>query len=133
MLVDAGFGSLEDIDHVKQAHGTPTYAPVKNEKKLKEQGENPYVPREGDTAAVVEWRQRMGTESAQEIYKQRSSSAEWVNAGCRNRGLYQWVVRGAEKVRCCALWQALAHNVMVIWRAATRQRQNPVATDDPRE
>ena len=133
MLVDAGFGSLEDIDHLKQAHGTTTYAPVKNEKKLKEQGENPYAPREGDTAAVVEWRQRMGTESAQAIYKQRSSSAEWVNAGCRNRGLYQLVVRGVEKVRCCALWQALAHNVMVMWRVATRQRQNPVAADDSRQ
>jgi hypothetical protein len=133
MLVDAGFGSLRDIDHVKRTHGTTTYAPVKNEKKLKERGENPYAPREGDTAAVVEWRRRMGTESAQAIYKQRSSSAEWVNAGCRNRGLYRLVVRGVEKVKCCALWQALAHNVMVMWRAATRQRQNPVAADDSRE
>jgi transposase len=133
IVVDAGFGSLEDIDHVKQAHGTTTYAPVKNEKKLKEQGEDPYAPRAGDTAAVVEWRQRMGTESARAIYKQRSSSAEWVNAGCRNRGLYQLVVRGVEKVRCCALWQALAHNVMVMRRAATRQRQNPVVAADSRE
>jgi transposase len=133
MLVDAGFGSLADIDHVMRSHGTATYAPVKNEKKLEGQGENPYAPREGDTAAVVEWRQRMGTGSARAIYKQRSSSAEWVNAGCRNRGLYQLVVRGVEKVRCCALWQALAHNVRVMWRAATRQRQNPVAADDSRE
>jgi hypothetical protein len=132
MLVDAGFGSLRDIDHLKRAHGTTTYAPVKNEKKLKGQGENPYAPREGDTAAVVEWRRRMGTESAQAIYKQRSASAEWVNAGCRNRGLYQLVVRGVEKVRCCALWQALAHNVMVMWRAATR-RQTPITSDDSRE
>ena len=133
MLVDAGFGSLRDIDHVKRTHGTTTYAPVKNEKKLKEQGEDPYAPREGDTAAVVEWRKRMGTESAREIYKQRSSSAEWVNAGCRNRGLYRLVVRGAEKVGCCALWQALAHNVMVMWRAATRQRQSAVASADSGE
>jgi transposase len=132
MLVDAGFGSLKDINHVKRTHGTTTYAPLKNERKIRQRGEDPYAPRKGDTATVVEWRRRMGTESAQAIYKQRSSSAEWVNAGCRNRGLYRLVVRGVEKVRCCALWQALAHNVMVMWRAATRQRQNSAAADDSR-
>jgi transposase len=132
MLVDAGFGSLRDINHVKRSHGTTTYAPVKNEKKLKQKGGDPYAPREGDTATVVEWRRRMGTEAAQAIYKQRSSSAEWVNAGCRNRGLYRLVVRGVQKVRCCALWQALAHNLMVMWRTATG-RQNPLAADDSRE
>jgi hypothetical protein len=119
MLVDAGFGSLRDIDHVMQTHGTTTYAPVKNEKRLKQKGQNPYAPRAGDTAAVREWRQRMGTESAQAIYKRRSSSAEWVNAGCRNRGWYRLVVRGVEKVKCCALWQALAHNLMVALRTVT--------------
>ena len=41
----------------------------------------------------------------------RASTAEWVNAGCRNRGLYQLRVRGLPKVRACALWQALAHNL----------------------
>src|SRR5262245_24534806 len=85
--------------------------PVKNEKKLQEKGENPYAPRQGDTPAVQEWRQRMATGWAQEIYKRRSSSAEWVNAGCRNRGWYRVLVRCVEKVTCCALWQALAHNL----------------------
>jgi transposase len=118
MLVDAGFSSLTDIDHLQQTHATMTYMPLKNEKKLKEKGVDPYAPRPGDTPAVQQWRQRMGTESAQEIYKHRCSSAEWVNAGCRNRGLYRLVVRGVEKVRCCALWQALAHNLMVVLRRA---------------
>jgi transposase len=133
VLTDAGFGSLEDIEHVRSAHGAVTYMPIKNEKRWKQKGKDPYAPRKGDTAAVVEWRKRMGTESARAIYKQRSSSAEWVNAGCRNRGLYQLVVRGVEKVRCCALWQALAHNLMVLWRAATRQRPNAIASADSGE
>ncbi len=132
VLVDAGFGSMEDIEHVRSAHGAVAYMPIKNGKQWEQKGKDPYAPRKGDTAAVVEWRKRMGTEAAREIYKQRSSSAEWVNAGCRNRGLYRLVVRGVEKVRCCALWQALAHNLMVMWRAATR-RQTPVTSDDPRE
>jgi transposase len=119
MLVDAGFGSLTDIDHVQQAHATTTYMPLKNEKKLQEQGVDPYAPRPKDTPAVQQWRQRMATESAREIYKQRCSSAEWVNAGCRNRGWYRVLVRGVEKVTCCALWQALAHNLLVTLRRAT--------------
>lgn len=118
MLVDAGFGCLGDIDRVKRAHAT-TYTPLKDQKKLREKGEDPYAPRKGDTAAVVQWRVRMGTPEAQEIYKQRCSSAEWVNAGCRNRGWYRVLVRGVEKVKCCALWQALAHNLMVALRAVT--------------
>src|SRR5262249_32119126 len=36
VLVDAGFGSLTDIDHVKQTHGTTTSMPLKNEKKFQE-------------------------------------------------------------------------------------------------
>jgi len=123
MLVDAGFGSLTDIDRVQQTHGTTTYMPLKNEKKLQEKGVDPYAPREGDTAAVREWRQRMATDWAEEIYKRRSSSAEWVNAGCRNRGWYRVLVRGVEKVSCCALWQALAHNLMVALRRVTGHAQ----------
>ena len=60
-----------------------------------------------------------GEPGSQEIYKRRASSAEWVNAGCRNRGLYQVRVRGVAKVRCCALWQALAHNLMTVVRWVT--------------
>ena len=129
MLVDAGFSSLTDIDHLQQTHATTTYMPLKNEKKLKEKGVDPYAPRPGDTPAEQQWRQRMGTESAQEIYKHRCSSAEWVNAGCRNRGWYRVLVRGAEKVRCCALWQALAHNLMVALRRATGR--SPATTPGP--
>jgi len=39
-------------------------------------------------------RQRMGTPEAKEIYKERSSTAECVNAISRNRGLRQFLVRG---------------------------------------
>ncbi len=118
VLVDAGFGSLGDIDRVATAHGTATYMPIKNEKQLKAKGEDPYAPRAGDTAAVKDWRRRMGTAAGREAYKRRGASAEWVNAGCRNRGLYRVGVRGVEKVTCCALWQALAHNLVTAVRRA---------------
>jgi hypothetical protein len=49
-------------------------------------------------------RQRMGSEAAKKIYKQRAASAECVNAVARGRGL--------NKVKAVPLWYALAHNLM---------------------
>ena len=65
-----------------------------------------------DSAAVAQWRARMATEEAKEIYKLRASVAECVNAQARNRGLVLLPVRGRAKVKCIALWFALAHNFM---------------------
>ena len=65
----------------------------------------------------------MGTAAAQTIYKNRGSGAEWVNAGCRNRGWYRVSVRGVAHVTCCALWQALAHNLVTTHRRL-KSREN---------
>lgn len=110
MLVDGGFAKKEDIETVSQpAVGTTVYAPVQ---KAKKEGQDPHAPRAGDSEAVAAWRERMGTESAKEIYKERASTAECVNALARNRGLRQFLVRGLPKVRAVALWFALAHNLL---------------------
>jgi IS5 family transposase len=61
---------------------------------------------------IAQWRQRMGTQEAKEIYKQRASSVECVNALARNRGLQRLLVRGLHKVRAILLWFAIAHNLM---------------------
>ena len=58
----------------------------------------------------------MATDEAKEIYKDRASTAECVNAIARNRGLQQFRVRGLRKVRVVLLWYVLAHNLI---RAAT--------------
>ena len=52
----------------------------------------------------------MGTEAAEEIYRQRGVTAEFPNATCRNRDLKQFNVRGFVKAKAVTLWQALAHN-----------------------
>jgi len=110
--VDGGFAKLEDIEAVSAPDvGCTVYAPVQ---KPKDPKVDPHTPRPGDSAAVAEWRQRMGTEEAKEIYKDRAATAECVNALARRRGLMQVVVRGAARVRAVALWVALAHNVMRI-------------------
>jgi transposase len=123
MLVDGGFASREDIDSASRAEPpTVVYAPV--QKSRKEEGKNCYERQPADTDAVAQWRQRMSTPEAKEIYKQRASTAEWSNAMARNRGMQQFLVRGLEKVKAVVLWFALAHNLV---RAATLRRRVAVA------
>jgi hypothetical protein len=111
MLVDGGFAKKEDIERVDEitGGGCRVYAPVQRPKTSER---DPHVPRPGDSAVVSEWRQRMGTQEAQKIYRERAATAECVNAQARNRGLRQFLVRGLRKVRAVALWYALAHNLL---------------------
>ena len=111
MLVDGGFASLNAIDEAER-NGTTVYSPVKGAEKQKEEetGKDPYARKRMDTEATAQWRARMATEEAKTIYKQRASTAEWVNAQTRNRDFYMVTVRGQKKVLAVALWHALAHN-----------------------
>jgi transposase len=122
MLVDGGFAKKEDIEKVAQA-GTTVYAPVQASKDAER---DPHTPRPNDTPRVAQWRQRMATPEAKAIYKERASTAECVNAQARNRGLYQFRVRGLAKVKAVVLWYVLAHNLL---RAALlrAQRENQAA------
>ena len=79
--------------------------------KPKKEGVDRHAPHAGDSPEVAEWRQRMGTEEAKEIYKQRAATAECVNAQARNRGLIRLLVRGLQKVKAVALWLATVHNM----------------------
>jgi transposase len=108
MLVDGGFAKKEDIEKVEQA-GTTVYAPVQTSK---DPERDPHTPRPDDTPKVAEWRQRMATPEAKEVYKERASTAECVNAHARNRSLYQFRVRGLAKVKAVVLLYVLAHNLM---------------------
>jgi transposase len=107
-LVDGGFVKKEDIERVEEA-GTTVYAPVQ---KSKDPQRDAHTPRPDDSPAVARWRQRMATEEAKVIYRQRAATAECVNALARNRGLQRFLVRGLEKVKAVVLWYALAHNLM---------------------
>lgn len=107
-LVDGGFAGLKDIEKASEL-GTVVYAPVA---KPKDKTRDPFVPLATDSPSIAQWRQRMGTPQAKEIYKQRAASVECVNALARNRGLQRLLVRGLHKVRAVLLWFAIAHNLM---------------------
>jgi hypothetical protein len=71
------------------------------------------MPKPGDSAAVAQWRQRMGTAAAQQLYKQRGSTIETINGELKTeRGLGRLLVRGLRKAQYVALWSALANNVV---------------------
>ncbi len=107
-LVDGGYARHDDIEEA-DGRGTTVYAPVP---KPKDPNRDPHLPRGEDSAAIAQWRQRMGGSEAKDIYRQRAATAECVNAIARGRGLSQFVVRGLNKVKAVALWYALAHNLM---------------------
>ena len=62
----------------------------------RDSGRDPYAALLDDSEAIVQRRQRMSSEAAKEIYKQRAATAECVNAIARGRGL--------NKVKALALW-----------------------------
>ena len=115
MLNDGGFMSVEDVE-AAAAKDVDVYMPLRDEKKELAAGKDPYAAKKGDKAGMKGLRARMGTQEAKKIYKERASTAEWVNAGMRNRGLYQFLVRGVNKVRAVALMQALVHNLFTTIR-----------------
>jgi hypothetical protein len=108
-VIDGGYVSLEVLDRAA-AEGVTLYMPVPEPQK---EGQDRFAPRPRDSAAVAQWRVRMGTPEAQAIYKQRASTSETVNADLRTwRGLSRFMVRGLRKVQCVALWSALMYNLM---------------------
>jgi transposase len=106
-LVDGGYPAHEQLEQA--AESTVVYAPVP---KPKDPDSDPHVAKAGDSQAVADWRERMGTDEAKDIYTERAATAECVNAQARERGLIRLRVRGTPKVRCVLLLQALAHNLM---------------------
>ena len=109
-LVDGGYAQHEAIDAAAERKVT-VYAPVP--KPREEDARDPHLPRKGDSEAVAAWRQRMGTDQAKEIYRQRAATAETVNADAKtHRGLDGLAVRGLGKVAGSASLFALTYNIL---------------------
>ena len=108
MLVDGGYATHANIEGLAE-HGITTYAPVP-EPKNKETDK--HAPKPTDSEVVAEWRTRMKSDEAKELYKQRAATSERTNAEMRTRrGLARFTVRGLEKVTTVTLLAALAYNV----------------------
>ncbi len=108
-LVDGGFATRDTITTLTQ-RGITVYAPVRLPRN-KPEAER-YQPREGDSPEVAQWRQRMATEEAKQVYQKRGALAEWANAHLRYRGMSQFTVRGLPKVTTVAVLLAVTQNLL---------------------
>jgi transposase len=109
-LMDGGFVDLEDIASL-ECKGVAVYAPPKARKEHELRNKRHQCKATGSPLIAV-WRERMGTEEAKKIYKERAAVAECVNALMRSRyGLRHFTVRGLPKVSCVTLLMALTHNL----------------------
>jgi transposase len=106
-LVDGGYVTGPEIELAAATCTVYAPLPARGNDKLE-----PHEKRRRDSAAVTAWRQRMTTDEAKEIYKQRASTAECVNALARERGLTRLRVRGLAKTKSVLLLFALAHNIL---------------------
>ena len=106
-LADGGFAKHEGIEQL-EARATKVFAPVVAPR---DKQRDRFARLPGDSPALGQWRERMGTDAAKLIYKQRAASIECTNAQLRNRGLLRFNVRGLIKSRAVLLWHALAHNL----------------------
>lgn len=107
LLADGAYNTVKQVDLLDENQIT-FYSPVK---KANKEGEDPYAPHRGDSAAMIAHRSRMKDESHKDIYALRGQTAEWVNAQSRNRGWYQVRVRGCQKVQTVLVFLVLAHNL----------------------
>jgi transposase len=110
-LLDGGYFRKQDIE---QAHREKVelFVPPKPARNQDRRGRE-LDPKRGDSEAVLAWKRRMKSKEGKRIYKQRGSTSETINADLRSyRGLVQATVRGLAKIKCVALWCALAYNVM---------------------
>lgn len=104
-MVDGGFVKKDDTDEVSPPQGgTTVYAPVMESN---DPNRDPHTPRDDDSPAVAEWRQRIGADEAKEVYRQL-----FVDGGMRQcvggiavcNGSRSAVCGGRERLCCGMFW-----------------------------
>ena len=105
-LIDGGFNKNDDTEWAAN-QGIKIYGPPASSKHERD----PYAPSSRDKPGVAAWRARMKSPHGKSVYKRRAR-AECLNARFRNWGLYQFAVRGLEKIEAVLRWFALANNIL---------------------
>ena len=107
-LVDGGYAKHATVDELA-AREIKLYAPP------------PRVPRPRDPTKrqrkpsrhVDDWKQRMESDDAKEIYKDRAASIETINGDLRtHRGLTHFPVRGIDRATSVLLLTTLTYNLL---------------------
>jgi transposase len=107
LLADGGHAKAEDIAETRRMGVDVIVPPAETAKtieKLKAEGADP---------EVVAWRERMETDEAKKLYRARAGLAELANAHQKiHHGIAQVLVRGAAKVTCVILLNAIGSNIL---------------------
>jgi transposase len=105
-LVDGGFNKNDDTEWAAST-GVKVYGPPMRSKHQTD----PYAPRRDDGPGVAAWRRRMKSPHGKAVYKRRAMG-ECINARFRQWRLYQFTIRGIDKVRAALCLHALANNIL---------------------
>src|SRR5207253_5964011 len=92
------------------------------------------ITRAVEAPEVVAFAEKMETEEAKAIYRQRGAIAEFPNAWIKDKlGLKQFRLRGLIKVKLEILWAALTHNIQqwirLSWRTKLGVASNSVENE----
>jgi transposase len=96
VLADQGFFKYADIADVERRGCAVLMPDLYPNAKTRRRGTS-------NCEHITRWRNRMNTEAAKKLYRQRPSTVEWANACARAQGLRQLNVRGRHKARIIGL------------------------------
>lgn len=106
-IADCAYSAKNDIRNAALLFSNCLYyAPPKPKK-----NDDPKKVQRGDCEAVKKWRERIGTDEVNEIYKKRCSTAEFSNMQIKNQSLIKFSGRGLLRVNGEAFLHAIAQNV----------------------
>jgi transposase len=107
LLADGGHAKNDDIAATRRMGVDVIVPPPETAKTIEE------IKAEGADTEVIAWRERMETDEARQLYRGRAGLAELANAHQKtHHGITQVLVRGAAKVTCVILLNAIASNLL---------------------
>ena len=122
LLVDTHYATSADIaalaDHAAGAVKVFAPVPIERDNVKPKTLANRAKLRAQEPESLKEWRTRMTTQAAQQVFRLRKL-IERINANLKNHGFGFMPVRGLIKAKAVALWHALANNLMAVHRLRT--------------
>lgn len=107
LLADGGHAKAEDIAATRRMGVDVLVPPSKTAKTIEQ------LEAEGADPEVIAWRQRMDTDEAKQLYRARAGLSELANAHQKtHHGITQVLVRGAAKITCVILLNAIGSNLL---------------------
>jgi transposase len=117
-IADAAYSGKNDINEVARLYPEINYyAPPSAKDKMASK-----KIQKNDSAAVIEWRNKIGTEEIENMYKNRASTAEFSNAQVKNRGLGKFSLRNLIRVKCEVLLHAISQNISRYFDLSKKKR-----------